>query len=131
MLWNWYTVDTCFIASSWHVTSKGMFAGSCIGVIVLVMFLELLRRLQREFDHYIRRVNGAVAASYSQKEGVNGSDTDSNKGLKAVVPTLASRGSDGAGRLKLWQQLVRSFIFTVQFAVGYFVMLLAMYYNGQ
>ncbi|KLU81392.1 hypothetical protein MAPG_00482, partial [Magnaporthiopsis poae ATCC 64411] len=26
MLWNWYTIDTCFIASSWRVTSAGMFA---------------------------------------------------------------------------------------------------------
>ncbi|KAI0691592.1 Ctr copper transporter family-domain-containing protein [Earliella scabrosa] len=120
MLWNWYTVDSCFIARSWHVTSKGAFAGSCIGVILLVMLLELLRRSQREFDRYLRRVNGAPTA--------DGSDAGSNKGLNAAVPTLG-RGS-GAGRLKLWQQLVRAALFTCQFAVGYFVMLLAMYYNG-
>ncbi|KAJ5208499.1 hypothetical protein N7449_002878 [Penicillium cf. viridicatum] len=55
MLWNWYTVDACFLAESWHVTSRGMFAGSCIGVICLVLSLELLRRLGREYDSFIVR----------------------------------------------------------------------------
>ncbi|KAJ5834623.1 hypothetical protein N7447_000649 [Penicillium robsamsonii] len=55
MLWNWYTVDACFLAKSWHVTSRGMFAGSCIGVICLVLSLELLRRLGREYDSFIVR----------------------------------------------------------------------------
>ncbi|KAG0159044.1 hypothetical protein PDIDSM_6564 [Penicillium digitatum] len=55
MLWNWYTVDACFLAESWHVKSRGMFAGSCIGVICLVLSLELLRRLGREYDTFIVR----------------------------------------------------------------------------
>ncbi|CAI7662166.1 unnamed protein product [Penicillium discolor] len=55
MLWNWYTVDACFLAESWHVKSRGMFAGSCIGVICLVLSLELLRRLGREYDSFIVR----------------------------------------------------------------------------
>ncbi|KAF7522156.1 hypothetical protein PCG10_007620 [Penicillium crustosum] len=55
MLWNWYTVDSCFLAESWHVKSRGMFAGSCIGVICLVLSLEFLRRLGREYDSFIVR----------------------------------------------------------------------------
>ncbi|TFK81493.1 Ctr-domain-containing protein [Polyporus arcularius HHB13444] len=128
MLWNWYTVDSCFIARSWHVTSKGAFAGSCIGVIFLVIALELLRRLQREFDRYFHRVNGTAAASCCSPGVADGSDIASNKGLGVNVPTLVR--SSGVGRLQLWQQLARAALFTVQFAVGYFVMLLAMYYNG-
>lgn len=53
MLWNWYTVDSCFISSTWHITSKGKFAGSCIGVICLVVVLEALRRMQREYDRFL------------------------------------------------------------------------------
>ncbi|RFU27519.1 hypothetical protein B7463_g8830, partial [Scytalidium lignicola] len=34
MLWNWYTVDACFISRSWHITSKGMFAGAFLGAFV-------------------------------------------------------------------------------------------------
>ncbi|KAJ5163184.1 uncharacterized protein N7500_005014 [Penicillium coprophilum] len=44
-----------FLAKSWHITSRGMFAGSCIGVICLVLSLELLRRLGREYDSFIVR----------------------------------------------------------------------------
>lgn len=55
MLWNWYTVDSCFISRTWRITSKGMFAGSCIGVICLVICLEGLRRAQREYDAYLVR----------------------------------------------------------------------------
>ncbi len=128
MLWNWYTVDSCFIARSWHVTSKGAFAGSCIGVIFLVIALELLRRLQREFDRYLHRVNGTAAASCCSPGTADGSEVTSNKGFGVQVPTLVR--NSGVGRLRLWQHLARAALFTVQFAVGYFVMLLAMYYNG-
>ncbi|KAJ5773459.1 Exosome complex component ski6 [Penicillium paradoxum] len=55
MLWNWYTIDACFLAKTWHITSRGMFAGSCIGVICLVCSLEFLRRLGREYDTFIVR----------------------------------------------------------------------------
>ena len=55
MFWNWYTLDACFLSTSWHVTSAGMFAGSCVGVIALVLLLEFLRRLQREYDRLIQR----------------------------------------------------------------------------
>ena len=113
MLWNWYTVDSCFISSTWHITSKGMFAGSCIGVILLVIALEGLRRGQRELDRYLHRINAVNAG---------GSDAGSSQGLKGAA--------GGADRLRLWQHLLRSLLFMVQFAVGYFVMLLAMYYNG-
>lgn len=44
-----------FLAKSWHIRSHGMFAGSCIGVIFLVLVLELLRRVGREYDAFILR----------------------------------------------------------------------------
>jgi len=44
-----------FLSHSWHITSHGMFAGSCIGVIFLVLCLEALRRLGREYDAFILR----------------------------------------------------------------------------
>ncbi|KAH9926643.1 uncharacterized protein BXZ73DRAFT_102898 [Epithele typhae] len=47
MLWNWTTIDSCFLSSSWRVTSPGAFAGSCLAVLVLVLALELVRRTQR------------------------------------------------------------------------------------
>lgn len=50
MLWNWYTIDTCFIAKSWMNDTKGKFAGSCIGCFALVVVAQWLNRCGRQFD---------------------------------------------------------------------------------
>lgn len=55
MLWNWYTIDSCFIARSWHVNTRGQFAGSCIGVFLLVLSAQWLHRVAREYDAAIAR----------------------------------------------------------------------------
>ncbi|KAI9746942.1 MAG: Copper Transporter integral membrane protein that functions in high affinity copper transport [Lichina confinis] len=142
MLWNWNTIDACFIARSWHVRSEGAFAASCIGVILLVISLEFLRRTQREFDKYFRAANikesTARVASSSGSESESGGNTITNNVDGKVAPSigigalggLRGRASAGAPRPKLWQQLIRSVLYMLQFTVGYFVMLLAMYYNG-
>ncbi|KAF3910751.1 hypothetical protein ABW20_dc0100025 [Dactylellina cionopaga] len=69
MYWNWYTIDACFLSKSWHITSAAMFAGSCIGIVFLVVLVEGLRRCARELDRYIVRdwKKRALAAA----EGVN------------------------------------------------------------
>jgi copper transporter 1 len=118
MLWNWYTVDACFLSTSWHVTSPGMFAGTCIGVMGLVVTLELLRRAAKEYDHRLLRgfqeLPGASATAQLEESN------DSSRKLGAVRefrPTAV-------------QQAVRAALHMLQFAVAYMVMLLAMYYNG-
>ncbi|CAM1504394.1 Fc.00g019850.m01.CDS01 [Cosmosporella sp. VM-42] len=121
MLWNWNTVDSCFISSSWHVTSKGMFAGSCIGVIFLVLSLEFLRRSVKEWDRYLVKQH---LENFEGSSAAAAGDSDRNKsGASActVVPPF---------RPNVWQQAIRALLHMMQFAVAYFVMLLAMYYNG-
>ncbi len=133
MLWNWYTIDACFLARSWHVRSAGAFAASCIGAILLVIALEFLRRSQREWDRYLRRstrlapVSGAdqLSGDGSGHGSVHKSGTIRSRFLGASPSTSTATPS-----LKLWQQVVRSALYMLQFAVGYFIMLLAMYYNG-
>lgn len=49
-MWSWDTIHACFLSSTWHIKSSGMFAGSCIGIVGLIMTLELLRRLTKEKD---------------------------------------------------------------------------------
>ncbi|CAK7274395.1 Copper Transporter integral membrane protein that functions in high affinity copper transport [Sporothrix epigloea] len=105
MLWNWNTIDSCFISETWHITSTGMFAGSCIGVILLVMTLEALRRSVKEYDRYLVR-------QYRKKAQLTKDDT-----CTGFHPSI-------------FQQAVRALLHLAQFAVAYFVMLLAMYYNG-
>ncbi len=136
MLWNWYTVDACmcrdpasllssadrspgFISSEWHVRSNGAFAGSCIGVILLVVVLELLRRLGREYDEWILR---GFAARFQ-----NSSQATSN-GEYGRAKLVAGRAV--VFRATVLQQLTRAVIHAVTFGVAYIIMLLAMYYNG-
>lgn len=131
MLWNWYTVDSCFLSRSWHNTSKGMFAGSCIGVILLVMVLEFLRRAGKEYDRYIiakhtKKLESAASSRMST------SDTDSNTKALTAGSNLDPAGCAPTMRFRptIVQQLTRALLHMLQFAVAYFVMLLAMYYNG-
>ncbi|KAK4656338.1 Copper Transporter integral membrane protein that functions in high affinity copper transport [Podospora pseudocomata] len=106
MLWNWNTIDSCFISSSWKITSNQMFGGSCVGVLLLAITMEALRRLTKEYDRYlVKKHREALAGQHN---------VDVTQGY----------------RPKIWEQAVRAALHMVQFAVGYFIMLLAMYYNG-
>jgi hypothetical protein len=120
MLWNWYTIDSCFIASTWRIRSEGMFAGSCIGVILLVMLLELLRRSVKEYDRFLLRKHAerqlaladtAAAATGSSKAG---SDNEVAAMCPAVTPGY---------RPNILEQAIRALLHMCQFAVAYFIML--------
>ncbi|TLS29520.1 hypothetical protein PpBr36_00642 [Pyricularia pennisetigena] len=100
MLWNWHTIDACFISADWRITSTATFAGSCIGVLLLVVCLEGLRRSVKEFDRLLARRHAA-----------------SPDAARPFRPSALEQG-------------IRAALHTAQFALAYFIMLLAMYYNG-
>lgn len=120
MLWNWNTIDACFIAESWQITSRGVFAGSCIGVVLLVISLEMLRRAAKEYDRFLVRQHRANH-NHQQYNKINSNLANQVQAVRPEVPAF---------RPSPWQQIVRSILYVLQFGVGYFVMLLAMYYNG-
>jgi copper transporter 1 len=140
MTWNWNTINACFIAESWRITSNGMFAGSCIGVILLVILLEFLRRAVKEYDRYLIRNNQAkFLAALGSVPAVEGPES----GSEAAAQTSPKVGSSAvaacapgvipqapAFRPTILEQAIRAFLHVCQFVVAYFVMLLAMYYNG-
>ena len=146
MFWNWYTLDACFLSRTWHITSSGMFVGSCIGVVGLVLLLESLRRLQREYDRLIQqhaigspRAEGRASGTLrsARNGGAKGdSSADAEDPPHSAVPLLGDwEGSAPPLRRAshvptVFQQAVRALIYTLQFAVAYMIMLLAMYYNG-
>ena len=117
MLWNWYTVDSCFIASTWHVTSSGMFAGTCIGVILLVMALEFLRRAVKEYDRYLVAKHLAVHDTTSSDSG-SGHQPGKDGAAAAVVNSVPA-----GYRPNVLEQVIRALLHMVQFAVAYFIML--------
>jgi len=119
MLWNWYTIDACFLAESWHIQNNGMFAATCIGVAMIVIVLEFCRRMGKEYDALIvrqfkRNLSARAVTAYVRT-------ADSCEGYEAPSATF---------RATPLQQLVRSIIHAVVFGLAYIVMLLAMYYNG-
>lgn len=127
MLWNWNTVDSCFISSSWHVTSSGMFAGSCIGVLLLVMLLEFLRRTVKEYDAFLVRKHsvannssnvGTAAAAVQQGGSESGESKDHGVSVRP-----AGNVPSGRFRPTVLEQAVRALLHMCQFAVAYFVML--------
>ena len=132
MLWNWYTVDACFLAESWHIRSPGMFAGSCIGVILLVVSLEFLRRAGKEYDRFVIRQH--VKQYEQQQQGeedcrpLDGELTRAQK-TKADAALAAMCSTEKMGlqmspfRPSAGQQAVRALLHMLQFAVAYFIML--------
>lgn len=121
-----------------------MFAGSCIGVILLVVSLEFLRRLGREYDRYIvgqfKYQNITAASGQENASMSNSSEGNADNTAKsfARVDERTTRSHNFGSRdpkaqpfrPSFLQQMIRAGLHMVQFGVAYFVMLLAMYYNG-
>ncbi|KAM0347954.1 hypothetical protein ACHAPU_004455 [Fusarium lateritium] len=119
MLWNWNTIDACFLASSWQIQNQGMMAATCIGTILLVVLVELFRRMGKEYDALLQRGFQRQATTHSVALAAAGC-------TGAVVPTRQTL----TYRASPLQQLVRAFIHAVTFGGAYIIMLLAMYFNG-
>ncbi|KAI1105549.1 Ctr-domain-containing protein [Jackrogersella minutella] len=128
MLWNWETIDACFLSESWQIRSRGAFAGLCIGAMLLVMLLELLRRAAKVYDRYLIRQHHETATALAATVGNNSSDTAS--GALIVKENTTVLGSVAPFRPNAWQQAIRALLHTLHFALAYWIMLLAMYYNG-
>ncbi|KAF5616304.1 copper transport [Fusarium sp. NRRL 52700] len=119
MLWNWNTIDACFLASSWQIKNQGMMAATCIGVILLVILVEFFRRMGKEYDALLQRGFQRQATTHNVALAAAGC-------TGAVVPTSQTL----TYRASALQQFIRAFIHAVTFAGAYIIMLLAMYFNG-
>ena len=127
---NQLTPTLGFLSSTWHVRSSGAFAASCIGVILLVITLELLRRLGKEYDISLQQSFHRAAAARYASSSTNSSSTSNACGEPCNPPTYPSVQRYATYRPSPLQQAIRAVIHSATFAVAYFVMLLAMYFNG-
>ncbi len=144
MFWNWYTLDACFVSKTWHITSHTMFAASCFAVVGLVLLLEFLHRLQREYDrHLLHRLQqrGTIDVEKGSTCGVPMPEGNRNARSSCEDPPSSARPLLGDWERSLplggqpcgpsaFQQAIRSGMYMLQFVVAYVIMLLAMYYNG-
>lgn len=125
MLFNLNTIDSCFLSSQWRITSTAMFAGSCLGVFLLGLVLEFLRRSIKEYDRFLIRQHT------SKFNPVATAVIDESINKTGVVETATAKCiAVPAFRPNVWQQGIRAFLHLLAFVVAYILMLLAMYYNG-
>ena len=140
MLGNWQTINTCVLTSSWHIKTEAQFAGTCIGVFVIVFLIETVRRWSREFDRYIleramvqrretrrrtQHLKAEMASRLAETEPSQDRSTLNQKleHLDSIffgIPTGKSGCRQAAFdsmrfRPQMWQQLLRSFLYGVQF----------------
>lgn len=120
MLFNFETIDACFLADTWQITSKGMFAGSCIGVILLTMSLEFLRRSVKSYDRYLIRQH---EARFGETGATVDSGSEAAAGKNGGRVISAPTGAVPPFRPNAFQQAIRALLHMVQFAVAYFIML--------
>ncbi|KAH6681033.1 Ctr copper transporter family-domain-containing protein [Plectosphaerella plurivora] len=145
MMWNWQTVNACFLASSWQVTNNGMMAASCIGVALLVVLLELIRCMCKWYDAIVmeqmRRRGEVLLADRVSKSSSASPDCCASGARSEKLPMPANiidrlKGSSVNGgnsivlRASALQQFIRAFLHAVAFGVAYIVMLIAMSFNG-
>jgi copper transporter 1 len=125
MLWNWETIDNCLISSQWRITSNAQFAGSCIGIILMAMSLQLLRRLTKEYDARILRDHQRKMENCKPQESKESDLTRrSGSSFSVKMNQLMHSGHDpGRFRPNPIQQLVRALLHMSQFMVAYFIML--------
>lgn len=151
MLWNWYTIDACFLAEGWHIRNNGMFAATCIGVALMTLCLEALRRAGREYDVIIAKQWQAHARTITKRISLDNNSLESPN-----LPTLTQKAdsdeiasssgsahqtqslpniksqypSSIAFRATPLQQLIRAILHAATFGLAYILMLLVMYFNG-
>ena len=97
------------------------------------MTLELLRRSSQEYDSYLIRQHRASPQSALVLSSTtnNGDKKSSSDGEASHTQIHAHSPTSGTlFRPSVVQQAVRATLHMVQFTITYFVMLLAMYYNG-
>jgi len=125
MLLNWTTIDACFLFSKFHIRSSLGFFAACLGAALLVISLEFLRRLQREFDRYLRSRH----AYLGDQKYVAAEEMEEKLLVKDEEGAPSSTGSRVTVTVVL-EQGARGLIHMVQFGVSYCIMLLFMYSNG-
>ncbi|MCJ1424811.1 Copper Transporter integral membrane protein that functions in high affinity copper transport [Sticta canariensis] len=142
MFWNWNTIDACFVISAWHITSGGMFAACCIGLLCLTISFEALGRMGQKYDKYILRQFQYASIPSSDLEEYFDSQISLKGYAKNIDVQLDGKhmrripspglylNTGGHFRPNLVQQVIRAGIYMIRFGVAYFIMLLAMTLNG-
>ncbi|TLD30659.1 hypothetical protein PspLS_01803 [Pyricularia sp. CBS 133598] len=130
MMFNTHTIDACFLTPEWHITNNGMFAATCIGVMLLVVLLEFTRRLGKEYDEFLaRQFQRQAAAVGSARQMARDRDPEGRVPNPCAPPPPPIPSEYVTFRATALQQFIRAVLHALTFGLAYIVMLIAMYYN--
>lgn len=110
-----------------------MFAGSCIGVFLLVVASQWLARFSKEFDKACqqREIQCSVDCSSSSGSDKLGKDFPKAENLPLpIVHAVGHKWLFRTGNVSMPDHIIKSLLFTLQWGLSYLIMLLFMYYNG-
>ncbi|EPY52978.1 copper transporter complex subunit Ctr5 [Schizosaccharomyces cryophilus OY26] len=108
MLWNWHTIDSCFLSESWHAYTGNKFAGSLIGIIFFAIAIEAFKRIQRLFDAYV--------VQHSNGKTLQGP-------MRLFFPS-------GTPHVNVFQQFIRALLQMCYYGAATILMLIVMSFNG-
>lgn len=105
---------------------------TCIGVVLLVVCLEFLRRVGKEYDSAIlRQFQQNAAAKLVDRNPDTKVQTANQNGSQDLSQAACSPGPTYLRfRPSPLQQIIRSILHMATFGLAYIIMLLAMYFNG-
>lgn len=141
MLWNWTVLDACFLTESWQTRTRAQFAGTVIGVFLMVVAIQGVHKVGREYDRRlvdVRLARAALLKARSEQLGDSPKlDIEANQACEVQPNTLAKSSSSTLAApiavkvVPTWsEQTLRGLIHGVAFTGSFLTMLLGMYFNG-
>ncbi|KAI0030941.1 Ctr copper transporter [Vararia minispora EC-137] len=128
MLWNTQIEDTCIVFRQWHISSKFIFALSCIAIIAISIGYEWLRAYQRSVDFRV-----ALALSRNKDRPVSGRSSPLPSDHDAEEAGLLSGRAFKAKTLipvPVTPRALRATLYGASVFVSFFLMLVFMTYNA-
>ncbi|KAF5534928.1 copper transport CTR3 [Fusarium phyllophilum] len=152
-LWNWNTIGACFVFEGWYISSRALFAITCLGAIGVAMAFEFACRVTREWErHRFARDVGNPQEPYDPIVGIELAPLQPAAAQPvpaqpvpaqpvaaqpmASRPASASGPNNGRGRVAPFfpslveHALIKAPLHILQLAINYGLILMAVSFNG-
>ncbi|KAL0568389.1 copper transpport protein [Marasmius crinis-equi] len=125
MLWNTQIINTCIVFPSWHIGSTSSFIFSCLIIVVLGVFYEYLRVLQKTFDARL-----ALSLSKGKTRDRSRSRDNSPHGGAEEQGLLTGRLATSRVAVPPVSRAIRAILYGATVFLSFFLMLVFMTYNA-
>ncbi|KAJ7282919.1 Ctr copper transporter [Mycena rebaudengoi] len=145
MLWcvNTQIIDTCIVFKSWHVRSNRAFVYSCLAIVLLGVFYEYLRAVQKALDVRIARSLSASSAAAAKGKsrsrsrssgapaaGSDESDADATEDAALLTGRRVFKVTSTGTPVPFLLRALRATLYGSTVFLSFFLMLVFMTYNA-